>query len=270
MSKRTSPYDTNFRQHLIDNEIFPPDYEDSNGAIPEPYNLEEIRNMLTQPRPSVCSDTYKEFRKTHNRARDEDEIMEFVIPKIQDNTHYGGRRTQFRNLAPLTDGSLVSGNPDVYHGAYPKDLDPRVRQELGQYIRPTARADRPILPNFALAVKGPAGTEETANNQATYDGALGARSMQKLQSYGEGRPVYDNNAYTITSTYRGGMLDLYTSHPVQSDEDRVQYATNHLRGYALTGSPESYKKGVTAYKNASDFARDQRQAFIEKANKRFS
>jgi hypothetical protein len=48
--------------------------------------------------------------------------------------------------------------------------------------------------------------------QATLDGALGARAMHKLQSYGEKEPTYDNNAYTITSTYHDGTLKIYTTH----------------------------------------------------------
>ena len=40
--------------------------------------------------------------------------------------------------------------------------------------------------------------------QALYDGALGARGIHELRSYVDPETAYDNNAYTITSTYHGG------------------------------------------------------------------
>jgi hypothetical protein len=36
----------------------------------------------------------------------------------------------FKNLGPLTDVTLVLGNPDRYYGAQPEQLDRRIRDEL--------------------------------------------------------------------------------------------------------------------------------------------
>jgi hypothetical protein len=35
--------------------------------------------------------------------------------------------------------------------------------------------------------------------QACYDGALGARGIHSLQSFGTSKPVYDNNAYIMVA-----------------------------------------------------------------------
>jgi hypothetical protein len=62
------------------------------------------------------------------------------------------------------------------------------------------------MPNFFLEAKGPDGSLAVARRQACYDGALGARGIHSLQSFGTSKPVYDNNAYTIESIYHGRLL----------------------------------------------------------------
>lgn len=62
-----------------------------------------------------------------------------------------------------------------------------------------------MLPNL-FKVKGPEESAAVARRQACYDGALGARAMQGLQFYRTDEPIYDNNSYTIISTYHAGIL----------------------------------------------------------------
>jgi hypothetical protein len=58
-----------------------------------------------------------------------------------------------------------------------------------------------MLPNNFAERKGLIGTRAVTDRQAYYNGALDARGMQQLQSYGQPEPVYNNNAYTIISTF---------------------------------------------------------------------
>ena len=90
------------------------------------------------------------------------------------------------------------------------------------------RLDLPIVPSFCVALKGPDGSIAVAKRQASYDGALGARGMHSFQSYGQDEPVYDNNAYAITSTYHTGHLKMYITHPAQpaSPRRRPEYCAN--------------------------------------------
>jgi hypothetical protein len=67
-------------------------------------------------------------------------------------------------------------------------------------------------------VKGPDGSAVTARRQACYNGALGARALHSLQSYGQEASAYNGNAHTITSIYNDGTLKLYTNHPTQPTE----------------------------------------------------
>ncbi|KDB21584.1 hypothetical protein H109_06487 [Trichophyton interdigitale MR816] len=86
----------------------------------------------------------------------------------------------------------------------------------------------------------------------------------------KGEPIFDNNAYTITSTYQAGQLKLYTTHPAapQESDGRPEYIMTSLRSFAMTDSLDTFRKGATAYRNARDWAKEQRDEFIKSANER--
>jgi hypothetical protein len=176
----------------------------------------------------------------------------------------------FTNLDHLTNGILVPGNPDLYYGARPEQLDRRVRDELSGHIIPSIRDDLPIAPNFLLAAKGPDGSLAVAGRQASYDGTLGARGQLSLQSYGEDEPVYNNNAHTITLIYHGGQLKMYTSHPTQpaSPGGRPEYCMTQLRSFAMTDTANTFRQGAAAFRNMRDWAKEQRDNAITCANER--
>jgi hypothetical protein len=196
-----------------------------------------------------------------------------VIPIIEDKIAHARCRSggiRFTNLNPLTDGTLKPGNPDAYYGARPEQLARNVRDELGGQITPSMQHDLPIAPNFFLVAKGPDGSLAVARRQACYDGAFGARGMHSLQSYGEDKPVSHNNAYTITSIYHGGQLKMYTSHPTQptSPGGRLEYHMTQISTWGMTGNPETFRNGATAYRNVRNWAKEQRDKVVEQANKR--
>lgn len=85
----------------------------------------------------------------------------------------------FTNLEHFTDGTLLPGNPDIFYCSPPEQVDRRVREELSAFIISLTKNELPIAPNFFLVVKGPEGSAAVANRQACYDGALGARGIQK-------------------------------------------------------------------------------------------
>jgi hypothetical protein len=84
-------------------------------------------------------------------------------------------------------------------------------------------------------------SSSVSRKQATYDEALGARGMLSLQSYEQEEPVSDNNVYTITSTYRGATLKLYTSYPGRpiSPGGRPEFYTHQLNTWGMTGNIEN-------------------------------
>ena len=276
-TESSGPYSRNFQQKLIDGGIYPDEYEYPDGRVPsEPDNLEEINEMLTQPRPSLSpslfpNEKFREFKRADAHVSKENKATKTVIPIIEGKTADDKcveGDVLFTNLTPLTNNMLTAAKPDLYYGARPEQLDRRVRDELSSHIIPSTQDDLPIAPNFFLAAKGPNGTAAVARRQACYDGALGARGMYSLQSYGEEEPVYNNNAYTITSIYSDGQLKLYTSHPTEptSPGGRPEYCMNQLRSFAMTNTAETFRQGATAYRNARDWTKEQRDEAIRRAN----
>lgn len=117
--------------------------------------------------------------------------------------------------------------------------------------------------------KGPEGRAAVAQRQAMFDGAVGARAMHHLQSYGQPEPVYDNNAYTMTCFYCDGTLKMYTIHTTApaSPGGRPHYHMNHLRSFALTDRPDTFRGGAAAYRNARDWVKENhRRKAIEDGN----
>lgn len=276
----SGPYSRNFQQKLIDNGVYPEMYKYPDGQVaPEPDNLKEIDEILIRPRPSLSpsrfsNENFKEFREKDAHISKEHKATKMVVPiiegKIKDYKCVEGE-IFFINLIPLiNDEQLTVAKPDLYYGGRPEQVNRRVRDKLSGYIIPSTQDDLPIAPNFFLEAKGPDGSLAVAGRQACYDGALGARGMHSLQSYGQHEPVYDNNAYTITSTYHGGVLKMYTSHLTQPTRPRGQpeYFKTYLNGYCMTGDLETFRKGASAYRNARDWAKEQRDEAIKKANER--
>lgn len=278
-AKSTGPYNRNFQQNLIDGGIYPDEYEYPDGRVPpQPNNWEDINQRLAQSRPSLSplkfpDEEFRKFKRANANAFKEKQVTTSVIPIIEGDIGdakciSGG--IPFTNLDHLTDGTLVPGNPDIYYGIRPEQLDRRVRDNLSDHIVPSTQDDLPIAPNFFLTAKGPDGSAAVAKRQACYDGALGARGIHRLQSYGKDEPVYDNNAHTITSIYSDGQLKIYTSHPVQptSPGGRPEYYIHQLNAWSMTGNIETFRQGAAAYRNARDWAKEQRDNAINRANGR--
>lgn len=276
-TKSTGLYDCAFQQHLIDFGIYPDEYEYPDGRVPPgPDNIDEISLALARLRPSLSpsrfsDEDFRKFKRANAHAAKERQVTTSVIPiiegHVEDHKCVAGE-IPFTNLDHLTDGSLVSGNPDLYYGARPEQLNRQVRTELSGHITPSTQQDLPVVPTFFLAAKGPDGSLAVAGRQACYDGALGARGIHSLQSYGRGQPAFDNKAYTLTSIYHGGQLKIYTSHPIQpaSPGARPGYAMTEVNSLSLTGNAESFRRGARAYRNARDWAKKQRDEVIRHAN----
>ncbi|EEQ89659.2 uncharacterized protein BDCG_04779 [Blastomyces dermatitidis ER-3] len=223
-------------------------------------DLSDLKNeRLAQPRASLSPSKFSEkcfedFREADAHASKEP-VTTSVNPvldgDIGDHKCVGGEYS-FGNLAPLTDGTLSSAKPDHFFGARPEQLNHSIREALSDQIIPSTQDDLPMMPNFFLEVKGPDGSLAVTTRQACYNGALGARGMHTLQSYQQ-EPTYNNNGYTLTSTYHGGTLKLYTTHVSKSDnpDSRPEYFMTQLRSFALTDTSEAFRQGASAYRNDS-------------------
>ncbi len=278
-SKSTGPYDRNFQQNLIDGGVYPDRYTYPDGRTPpKPTNWGDINRRLSRPRPSLSpsrfsDDAYEKFIQADADVAKEKQVTTSVIPVIEGDIGdakcvSGG--IPFTNLCALTVGQLVPGNPDIYYGARPEQLDLRVRDKLSDRIIPSTQDNLPMAPNFFLAAKGPDGSAAVAKRQACCDGALGARGMLSLQSYGQENASHYTKAYTMSSIYHDGHLKLYTSHPTRSTSPsrRPEYHMHLLRDFSMIDAAHTFRQGATHYRNGRDWAKEQRDEAIRQANGR--
>ncbi|OJD24959.1 hypothetical protein ACJ73_03671 [Blastomyces percursus] len=280
-TRSSTPYSRNFQQNLTDHGIYTPEYRYPNREKTLwPNNWDEIKERLGNLRPSLSPSRFsekelEEFREADAYASKEKPVTTTVIPIIEGNISdhkCTGGGYLFGNLAHLTDGTLAQAKPDHFYGARPEQLNRQIRKELSDRIIPSTQDDLPMAPNFFLEAKGPDGSLAVATRQACYDGALGARGMHSLQSYQQDELTYDNNAYTITSTYHGGTLKLYTTHlsEPRGPGCRPEYIMTPLRSFSLTDTYDTFRQGLAAYRNARDWTKEMRDEFIAVANEHLS
>jgi hypothetical protein len=272
----TSACSRNFEQNLIEYGVYPNGHEIKSKVFPEPNNMEEIREILARPRDSPISESdFLKLKRADVRASKEKDVITSVIPiidgEIHDDPKCIGGDWPFSNLAPLTDGSIPAAKPDHHFGARPEDVNIEIRNELNQLIIPSTQTTLPICQNFLLEVKGPDGTAAVVTRQACYDGALAARAMQALRCYRQ-EPSYDNNAYAFTSTYIASRIDLYATYVAESKrlDGRPEYIMTLIDSFSLKGNVNAFRQGVTAYRNARDWAKEKRDELIEAANERLA
>ncbi|KAM7210664.1 hypothetical protein V8F06_013947 [Rhypophila decipiens] len=267
-AKRSSAYDNDFEQHLIDHNVYLEGYEyTGDRQTPEPGNMDEVHLELLAGRASLSPSHFPEpvFRdfKRKNNTKSEGTIMRNVIPIITGNTSIPNEgNLRFTNFKSLTGGLTVNAVPDFFDGALPGDVDKSVREDLSQMIIPTKSANVPVAPNFFLEAKPPSGGADVAR----------PRAMHALQNYDQEEPVYDGKAYTYSSTYHAGTgtLQLYAHHATApaDPEGRPEYHMTKLRGFDLTDSRDTFVQGATAFRNARDLAQRHRDQLIQGANAR--
>lgn len=267
--KRSSAYDGNFEQHLVDNNIFPDEHPRSLRAA----NHQEWDEVLIQPRasPSRSSDkSFHSFKKAVRGLRDEDEVMSKALPRlVGEPRHASGQNVRFTNLKQITK-KIVFPQPDWYEGELPGEGNRTLRKRLNKAIIPSKHKERPFLPTFFAEAKGPHGSPDVAVLQACHDGAVGARAIHSLHSLG-GTKAYDGNAYAASATYQGGGdLKLYTHHMTQPRGPGTDPHTHMERIFAnnVTNTPRSFREGRTAFRNVADKTDEYRVRFINDANRR--
>ena len=94
--------------------------------------------------------------------------------------------------------------------------------------------------------------------------------MHSLQKYRRDSPIYDGNAYTISCTHQDGQLKMYAHHPTKptTPGGQPEYHMTQLGAYAMTHSRDTCVEGLEAFRNGSEWAKEQRDRFIETANVR--
>lgn len=258
-----------FAQRLVDHGMLP---EDDDGKYDD--YLSEIRARIAISCVSLSVSQcprhkFKEFRKKNRMARTENDIMAKVMPFIIDSRHNPIANRLFTKLASMTDYEMTVPRPDFYEGSCPSELDGRVREDLSEYIAPSADGGEPILPNNFTEVMGPHGSAAELHLRARYIGAHGVRAMHQILSYGQETPRYDREIRSFVSTYCGdGTLKLYASFidPPAKAGDAPTYRIALLRAFCLEDGYDQFREGICTYRNLQALAKEERDDAIAYAN----
>lgn len=268
--KRASAYTPNFAQRLADAGI-PSVSRDYRAA-----NHREWNEALTQRRPSLSPSRmsdghYYRFVRDADRAETEGEVMSHVFPKLVGEPRQLSRQNvKLTNLYPLTK-DIVVPQPDYYEGHLPGLGNRQLRERLEKDIVPSSHKHYPFLPNFFAEAKSREGSLAVAQRQALHDGAVGARAMHRLENLERPQEVFDNKARTASVIYHGaGNLDIFNHHLSQPRGSGTPSQINMtpLRSFNLADSPATFRQGVGAFRNASDYASQHRRDSIEAAHRR--
>ena len=269
-SGRSSAYKSDFVKLLITDGI------ERTRPTNKPANHDGLLSRLKQPRGSLSPTHFHEkhhedFINAVANAVDEDQVMTDVFSVIKGNKSRPSRTNHAcKNWAPLVSANLVIPQPDFFDGAEQSAANSELRNVLDAVIVPSTSSDSPFLPNFFAEIKAPTASAEVARRQAIYDGAFGARAMHHIKAYGASE-TFDGNAYTLSATYTDGLLEIFAHYLTASDYpgQPPHYHTASLDMWMLRRkSMDTFRSGITAFRNARDIAEETREAFIADANQR--
>lgn len=269
---RMGTLDPNFGLHLTQYEIHEDDYH-----LTQPNNWDELRSMVARPRqisPSESYDAqYQAFRQAELESSDKLYVKKKIIPVIRGSSHFGSEKGHsFQNMGDITNGSIVKAQPDFYDGVRFSALEKVMYEQLRPFIKPLVAATTPVVPNFFGVFRGRSTSDREVKLLARYSGAIGARGIHRLRSFGveDKETVYDNNAYTISATYLSGTLTLYAHRPIAPSVPggRDIYRMTRFFGSLLIDSPGEFRRGVEAFRKARKWACEKRKELVAAANAR--
>ena len=275
-NRRSSVYDNNFEQCLVNYKMYSEEYDYSDECqISESDNLNRVYQRLLQLRPSLSSFcfitlNFWDLKQKNNWVINEREVMRDVLLIICDNSDISNKQNLlFTRLNLIVNNTTVDVKSDFYDRAHLQNIDLQIWQDLKSYIILTEHQTASVTLNFFMKVKALKGDADVIKWQACYDGALDACAMHKLQSY-KTEPVYDSNVYTVTSIYHTDTdsLKLYTTHSTQVKDDSTEYHMTQYKGWDLISDSETFWQGATAFCNVRDWVKKQCDRFISAANER--
>lgn len=103
-----------------------------------------------------------------------------------------------------------------------------------------------------------------------YNDVLRTREIHELRLYVDLGTTYNNNAYTITSTYYGGSktLIVYTIHPIlfKDIKQSIEYRIIQLNLFVIIGNLEIFRQEAILLRNARELAKEKREELIVATN----
>ena len=274
--RKISARSPQFETYCLDHGIYAPDYGNLDGEAIRPSNFGDIQRAIVAPR--TCTPTEQDFQRFQKMVQRSTEakagniLINILRNGLESSVPYE-QGAQFSNLTPLIapvedDPGLVEPKPDYYEGSSPTSINTKVLKDLAKTIIPTQHDDYPVLPNYLLEFKSIDGSRRVCYCQAMYDGALGARAMQSMLSYGKLQNTTDDTARVLTATFDGAIVAMYAHHvrTSSSDPTKLEYYTTCLQIWCITWNYTQFKEAINALRNGQELAAKWREEAIRGAS----
>ncbi|KAI1632190.1 hypothetical protein F4809DRAFT_656708 [Biscogniauxia mediterranea] len=195
-TKKTTPYNSNFEQHMTDHQIYP-------TYLSQKPDLTHIRTALVARRPSLSSSefsdgAFEEFVANDDRAKDEDDVLANVILTILGPFDKPMAPNFFLEIKGRHSSYAVAKRQACYNGA----MGSRAMRSLQNYGK-----DKPTgqLKLYAHHSTAPATPEGLPEYHMTH---LGSYSLTgSLQYFRDGVTAF-RNARDMAEQYRSRLIDV--------------------------------------------------------------
>ena len=260
------PGDDLFRAILELNGVVYPYVSDG----PEPANLKELMEIAGTRRASIEGSPFQEkewlrnFGERNHKKANEEAVQEVVAEFLGDVDIPHVRNELFANIEPFN-MELARPKPDHFDGVEREALRKvAATSSLDKFISPSVAFGRPHLPNFFIEWKGPRGDGLKLQDQAVYNGILGARAIFALESYVRDQLAFNNEAYTISVSYASQQtyLSIHCVHITRDAGGSPKYVVTLLTSFNVR---RDYKEAITTLRNLRDYACKKRNELISKA-----
>lgn len=268
-----SPYGKDFELRLIESGIFPESYQhEDDDQLPEPSNLQEIVDSLSSPIPSLSEatftlDEFAVFKIFNIRAVSSAAVRGDVMPMMRGHSAIpSSGQLVFDKFKSITNGTTVSAMPTRYDGMSLSKVPNKVCRDLYSFIVPTSVVGAPIVPNFFLEESG---SPKVIMRKLCLDGAVGARAIHSLRNYKRRDEIFDGKAYSLSADYNTSSYTLrlfahFVAKP-REGSSQLRYYMAQIGGWQMTGSIESCRQGITAFRNARNLALEFRNDAVRMA-----
>lgn len=194
-STTTSSRHRDFRSDLVLHNVILLNYHSIN-KYPEPDNINEIRDAMDRDRiwAPGFKEKAQEFRKLLFTAMNEPDVVS-LLEKIPADTTALKRddiiaRDRSWSRLEILSQCFKPAKPDLSYATAAENLKRPIRDSLGALVMPPKNGDF-VCPNFMVSIKGPTGTPDANDLEAVYVGALAARGMHALWSFGNDAEAVD-------------------------------------------------------------------------------
>ena len=279
-TKKTSLYNSNFKQNLIDNYIYSSYYNFFDNWISSKLsNWKNINKKLKKSRLSLFLSRFSDkifdiFIQINSRILNKNAVINNIFSVIQSTVCIlSVKNLIFDNLESLIYSNLIDTKSDFYNKARSVQIDLQIREKLELYIISVIQKQISALFNIFIETKSFDKNTTVFKQQTCFDSILNTCNIYKLRLFKtDNTLVYNNNIYIITSIYYDSQLKIYTIYFTQSidyKKSSESYITQ-FNSWILTDFYKQFRQEISVFRNIRNWTKLKQDKLIAVVNSRIT